>query len=110
MMNSTSLVANVSSRLSRLGDAIAEFFDRTQYAIVLLDPLLRSERERLLQKGDVGCSTESSKGTPAAGWGIRRANQAVHVVRASLERSVCEFEDCSPSWRMGSRKTLHVVA
>src|SRR5690242_7323280 len=52
-MNSTSLVASVSSRLSRLGDAIAEFFDQAQNAIILLNSLLRRERERLLHKSDV---------------------------------------------------------
>lgn len=56
-MNSTSLVASVSSRLSRLGDAIAELFDHAQHAIVLLDSLLRSERERLLNQRDVDLGT-----------------------------------------------------
>ena len=52
-MNSTSLVANVSSRVSRLGDATAELFDHSQHAIVLLNALLRTERERLLHERDV---------------------------------------------------------
>lgn len=74
-MNSTSLFASVSIRLSRLGDAIAELFDHAQHAIVLLDSLLRSERERLLNQRDVDlgahkhkvpCGRDSTRSDPSA--------------------------------------------
>ena len=52
-MNSTSLDARVDSRLSRLCEAMTQFFDHAQHAIVLLDPLRRREREHLLDQRDI---------------------------------------------------------
>src|SRR5262249_35740875 len=52
-MKSTPLAASGVSRLSRLGESIAELLDHLENAIVLLDAFLWRERERLLDERDV---------------------------------------------------------
>lgn len=99
-MSSTSFVASVSRRLSRLGDAIAEHFDHAQHAIILLNSLLRSERERLPNKRDVNLgahiqnlSHESDGGPRTAlseGGGRCRASTLVAIPGTRDARSSCE--------------------
>ena len=96
-MNSTSLVASVSSRLSRLGDATAELFDHSQHAIVLLNSLLRSERERLLHERDVDLGAHD-KNLPRGRdrprcTTFRKVSQCIRTVANVEERLTAQSHD-----------------